>query len=162
MAVNLYELINSYAGKNDIRFIITTHHSLFYNVLSNSFGNWEDNIKVLEKVQYNGYVLKKREIFSYYMFIKNMLKNAIENGELMKYHWNLFRVLLEKTSTFFGSSSFKYCLDSENKEEVARLLNLNSHGKTIDSETANLTAHEEEIFTKAFNIFCEKFQLEQN
>jgi len=58
LAIQIFNIIDSYKGENRLNFIITTHHSLFYNVLYNSFGNKRNNYFQILKKNENSYTLE--------------------------------------------------------------------------------------------------------
>jgi wobble nucleotide-excising tRNase len=110
LAVDVAQLIKS--STSEVRFIITTHNPLFYNVLHNEF-NSDDGI--YRKRNFEKYRMTRLEDgthqlvnqpndspFSYHLFLKSELEKAIDSGRLSKYHFNFLRNILEKTSTFLG------------------------------------------------------------
>lgn len=188
LAVKLYEVVKS-CKNNEINFLITTHHALFFNVLFNSFRNLARKTgrnggvlsqalgKITNAVNLKGgkyyyfYILSTNNNvlvlenqnddspFAYHILVKNKLKEAIENDGLEKYHFNLFRTLLEKTSNFLGYAQWSDCLlGEETKEEVKRLVNLYSHSKLSELESGSLSNADKELFTEAFNAFVEDFK----
>src|SRR5690606_29735385 len=103
LAVNLVQLIKS--SLSDLKFIITVHNPLFYNVLHNEFKNDKFKKYFLKKNEDREYDLitqSNDSPFSYHLFLKTEIEKAIETGELKKYHFNFLRNILEKTSTFLG------------------------------------------------------------
>ena len=92
LAVNLAELIK--LDKSELKFVITTHNPLFYNVLHNEFKKGTFKKYFLKKDENNTYELttqRNDSPFSYHLFLKFEIEKAIENGELKKYHFNYFR-----------------------------------------------------------------------
>ncbi|EKR63341.1 AAA domain protein [Leptospira weilii str. 2006001853] len=132
LAVNLAELIQS--SKSDIRFLITTHNPLFYNVLHNEFKKDTFKKYILKKQEDESYELANQSTdspFSYHLHLKAELENAIETGQLHKYHFNFLRNILEKTSTFVGLERWGDLLPKTedggpNPYEV-RIINFSSH-----------------------------------
>lgn len=136
MAIKLFILINSYKNEIDpkIKFIITTHHPLFYNVLYNSFNNryynkyYNKHFYILSK---NEKVLELKEQkdspFGYHLIVKKEIENAINTNGINKYHFNLFRSLLEKTASFLGYKNWDNLITGNSKEEFLRVINLYSH-----------------------------------
>lgn len=55
MAIKLIDTIGKYAG-NEIKFLITTHHALFYNVLVNSFAR----LKRKDKCEFESYSISRK------------------------------------------------------------------------------------------------------
>jgi wobble nucleotide-excising tRNase len=147
LAVNLASLIKKsyYAqnGSSGIRFIITTHNPLFYNVLHNELGKAEKYL--LRKLEDETYLLESQandSPFSYHLHLKDELKKAIESNSIRKYHYNHLRNILEKTSTFLGYGKWADLLlqvgGSETNPYETRMINLFSHSHHAGEEVAEL------------------------
>lgn len=91
LAVNIAELIKS--SKSDLKFIITTHNPLFYNVLFNEFDHQDSRygFKVkhskkrrLEKLDDGTFLLEdaKDSPFSYHLFLLSELEKVTVSGEI--------------------------------------------------------------------------------
>lgn len=142
-----------------IDILITTHHALFYNVIFNSFKR-DKKFESFILVKENGiYKLSKQNDspFSYHLFIKNEIKNAISNDNLEKYHYNMFRSLLEKTANFLGYEDWTKCLSNGKKEEIKRILQIYSHSKLAELESRKLSFEDKDIFIQEFQAFCENY-----
>lgn len=182
LAVDLVNLVVDYKEKEknrnqnhidwerkNIKFLITTHHALFYNVLYNSF-KWELQKKnsewlVLFRNWYDNFSLDSQEDspFWYHILVLNEIKKAIDNWNLQKYHFNLFRWLLEKTAVFIWEKSWKNCLNDiwwieEIKEIVISKINEYSHNRVEIFEYKELSDEDKENFTTVFNGFIEKYK----
>ena len=139
LAVNLAQLINK--SESDIKFIITTHNALFYNVLYN-----ELNLKKKK----GGYFLKRHEdntfeleekngdsnkSFSYHLHLKGIIEEAISQEKVERYHFMLLRNLYEKTANFLGYSGWSQLLPDEGRQGYFnRIINFTSHS-TLSNET---------------------------
>jgi len=148
LAVNIAELIKS--NQSDLKFIITTHNPLFYNVLFNEFNNADSNsgYKVkhcakrrFEKLADGTFLLSDQSSdspFSYHLFLLSELDKAIlPSGNIQKYHFNFLRNILEKMSTFLGYNKWRDLLPEESREAYYnRIINLSSHGKFSGEETS--------------------------
>ena len=110
LAVNLAELIKESSG---IKFIISTHNPLFYNVLFNELNNADSRYgykakhsikRRLEKLNDGTFLLENSNDspFSYHLVLLTELEKAMVSGDIQKYHFNFLRNILEKTSTFLG------------------------------------------------------------
>ena len=144
LAVNLAELIK--LDKSELKFVITTHNPLFYNVLHNEFKKGTFKKYFLKKDENNTYELttqRNDSPFSYHLFLKFEIEKAIENGELKKYHFNYFRNILEKTATFLGYENWGDLLpkndDEKNNPYESRIINISSHSKHSADETIELS-----------------------
>lgn len=163
LAVNLAQLIKS--SNSDLKFIITTHNPLFYNVLHNEF----------KKAKFKKYFLKKNEDgeyelipqnndspFSYHLFLKNEIENAIESEQLKKYHFNFFRNILEKTSTFLGYNNWGDLLPQDTNGKInpyeTRIINISSHSKHSAEETIELTNDEKRVLGFLMNKIKETYR----
>ena len=104
IAVNLAERIKG--SESDIKFIITTHNPLFYNVLYNGLNAYKF---VLKNNEDGVYILEEQENdspFAYHLYLKAEIEKAIESNQIKQYHFNFLRNVLEKTSTFLGYKSW--------------------------------------------------------
>ncbi|CUM81594.1 Uncharacterized protein conserved in bacteria [Blautia hydrogenotrophica] len=106
MAVNLAEVIRK--SESDLKFIITTHSVLFYNVLYNELKISSKNAGyMLEKNEDGSYELDAKsgdsnKNFSYHHHLIGIIKRAIEENKIEKYHFTLLRNLYEKAANFLG------------------------------------------------------------
>ena len=137
LAVNISELIKSSKFEiSNLKFVITTHNPLFFNVLYNEIG-----LKV-------GYLLSKQEdetfeliekkgdsnkSFSYHLFLKQTIQEAIDNNTIQKYHFTLLRNLYEKTANFLGYPEWKRLLPEDRQTYYNRIIQFTSHS-TLSNE----------------------------
>ncbi len=164
IAILIKELIVQCNNLN-LSFLITTHHILFFNSVNSLIKNIDSEIRKFHvyKLEIKNYEYDFSEnvknLFGYHLYLKEKIQNEINCVE--KIHFNMFRVLLEKTANYCGYKKFGDCLyESEYKEEMIRLLNTYSHGDLFEFERTELTEHEKEIFIKSFNDFNEKYKSE--
>jgi wobble nucleotide-excising tRNase len=141
LAVNIASIIKH--SESDLRFIITTHNPLFYNVLHNELGKAKKHL--LRKHEDGSHSLEDQNSdspFAYHLYLKGELEKAIQTGQIRKYHYNFLRNLLEKTSTFLGYEKWADLLPrAENggtNPYEARMINLFSHSKHSAEEVADL------------------------
>lgn len=159
LAVNIAELIKS--SKSDLKFIITTHNPLFYNVLFNEFNNADSRysykpkhcikrrLEKLEDGTFDLHIQSKDSPFAYHLFLLDELEKVTVSGAIQKYHYNFLRNILEKTSTFLGYYEWKKLLPNEadgaREGYYNRIINLSSHSKFSGEETSVLTSQEKEV-----------------
>jgi wobble nucleotide-excising tRNase len=149
LAVNISELIKS--STSDLKFIITTHNPLFYNVLFNEFNRVRRTKKwILEKLNDGTFSLNELENdspFSYHLFLLAELEKAIQPaGEIKKFHFNFLRNILEKTSTFLGYKKWEELLPHESRESYfRRIINLSSHSKHNGEEIAIVEENDKRV-----------------
>ena len=143
-AVNLAKVLKSSESK--LKFIITTHNPLFYNVLHNEFKKDTFKKYFLKRDSEGNYDLSnqgKDSPFSYHLFLIADIEEAIETEQLKKYHFNFLRNILEKTSTFLGYDSWGDLLpkmeDGGINPYESRIINISSHSKHSGDEITELS-----------------------
>jgi hypothetical protein len=157
LAVDLAQLIKS--NESDVKFILTTHNPLFYNVLYNEL-NRDDGAyksKVFQKYRMTKFEDGNFELihqpndspFSYHLYLKSELEKAIASGQISKYHFNFLRNILEKTSTFLGYGKWGDLLpkaeDGKTNPYEARIINISSHSKHAGEEVVDLTEDDKRV-----------------
>jgi wobble nucleotide-excising tRNase len=132
LAVNIANIIKH--SESELKFIITTHNPLFYNVLHNELGRAKKYS--LRKDEDGSHLLEDQNTdspFAYHLYLKKELETAIQSGQIRKYHFNFLRNLLEKTSTFLGYEKWADLLprteDGRTNPYESRMINLFSHSK---------------------------------
>ncbi len=146
LAVNLGRLIKS--SESEIKFIISTHHPLFYNVLYNEVGAKSGYI--LSRFDDGTYDLEEKrgdsnKSFSYHLHIKNLIEQAIEKNSVQRYHFALLRNLYEKTANFLGYERWSELLPGDKKAYASRIMNFFPHNTLSNEEIAEPTAPEKEM-----------------
>ena len=172
LAVDLAQLVKS--NKSNIRFIITTHSPLFFNVLCNEFGSDEKNERYSWKSKWFGkWRLEKMDDgsvnlveqpndspFSYHLHLMSQLEEAIKSGQIEKYHFNLLRNILEKTATFLGYKRWELLLpettDGLPDLVAKRIVNFSSHSKHAAEEVAPLKPEEKQILVRLVRRIIER------
>jgi wobble nucleotide-excising tRNase len=135
LAVDLAGLIKS--SRSSLKFIVTTHSPLFYNVLFN-----ELNGKVcymLERFEDGTFALTEKKgdsntSFSYHLHLKQTIELAIAENTVQKYHFTLLRNLYEKTASFLGYPKWSDLLPDDKPLYLSRIINFTSHS-TLSNET---------------------------
>ncbi len=137
LAVNTSELIKSSKFEmSNLKFIITTHSPLFYNVLYNELGAKEGNI--LSKYEDGTFELKTKKgdsnkSFSYHLYLKDIIEEATKTNTVQKYHFMLLRNLYEKTASFLGYPEWKRLLPENRQLYYNRIIQFTSHS-TLSNE----------------------------
>lgn len=149
---------------NEIKTVISTHHSLFFNVLYNEFGRKVKNKRYfLHSKGSDGYALQDTNDTPFFHHIATLseLKKVIESDKIYTYHFNSLRSILEKTATFFGYDKIDRCIDGGlQQDEVLfeRALQLFSHGKYSIFDPLEMTGDNKELFKRIFNGFIGKYE----
>lgn len=143
LAVNLAGLIK--LSQSDLKFIITTHSPLFYNVLFN-----ELNSKVcymLECSEDGTFALTEKKgdsntSFSYHLHLKRTIEQAIAARKVERYHFTLLRNLYEKTACFLGYPRWSELLPDDKPLYLSRILTFTSHCTLSNEAVADPTPAE--------------------
>lgn len=149
-----------------LKLIISTHHSLFYNIMYYELR--KKSLTYFYNSNKDGLFLKSSNDspFFHHIALLAQLKQAADEGNLYTYHFNILRVILEKTARFYGFENFSKCLGVTASEpdgnetgvsEESRLINLMSHGKYSLFEPREMVPDNKEIFKNVLNRFLERY-----
>ncbi len=143
LAVNLAGLIKS--APSSLKFIITTHSPLFYNVLHNEVKN--KTCYLLERLEDGKYTLIEKQgdsnqSFSYHLHLKQTLEQAIADNQIEKYHFTLLRNLYEKTASFLGYPRWSELLPDDKQAYLNRIIQFTSHSTLSSSAVAEPSPEE--------------------
>lgn len=179
LAVNLAKLVKSSSA--NLKFIITTHNPLFYNVLSNEFSNKlakDPNAETIEWIykpresqkyrfdrdssgEFELTFLGDNTPFSYHLLLLSEIREAINNNQVRKYHFSFLRNILEKTATFLGHKGWAELLpiaDDGNPDPFAnRILNLSSHSAHAGEETGEVEANDKQKLEELVNFLSNEY-----
>ncbi len=146
LAVNLAELIKS--SQSNLKFIITTHNPLFYNVLFNEISNRA--CYMLAKFEDGTYELPLKQgdsnkNFSYHLYLKHLIEKAIATNSIQKYHFMLLRNLYEKTANFLGYPQWSMLLPDDKQTYYNRVVQFTSHSTLSNELVPEPTESEKQI-----------------
>ncbi len=150
-------------GKDKVKVVISSHHSLFYNVMYNELKKIEHKSHFLHKDGTDGYILRATDETPFFHHIAMLaeLDKVSKNGNINTYHFNMLRAILEKTSTFFGNDDFSICFkDVEDEVLFSRALNLLSHGKYSIYQPAEMNEDNKDLFRKILKAFTDKYEFQ--
>lgn len=177
LAVDLAQLVKS--NKSSVNFIVTTHNPLFFNVLCNEFGSdekterysWKSKWFSKSRLEKNGdgslnLVEQPNDSpFAYHLHLISQLQDAIESGNIEKYHFNLLRNIFEKTATFLGYKKWEHLLpeadDGLPNPFAKRIVNFSSHSKHAAEEAAALKPEEKQVLEKLVKHIIERHRFWQ-
>lgn len=145
LAVSLSALIKS--STSGVKFIISTHNPLFYNVLYNELGAKSGYI--LKRHQDGTFDLEEKKgdsnrSFSYHLYLKHMLEQAIAENQVQKYHFTLLRNLYEKTASFLGHPKWSELLPDDKQAYLNRIIQFTSHSTLSTEAFVEPTAQEKQ------------------
>lgn len=144
LAVNLALIVKK---STSLKFIISTHSPLFYNVLYNELGLKAGYI--LNKLNDGTFDLIEKKgdsnkSFSYHLFLKQTIQEAIDNNAIQKYHFTLLRNLYEKTANFLGYPRWSELLPDDKQTYYNRVIQFTSHSTLSNEVVAEPTEPEKQ------------------
>jgi hypothetical protein len=151
-------------AETPVRAVISSHHSLFFNVMCNELKTRNHKKYFLSKgggVQ--TYTLQATDDtpFFHHVAMLHELQHASTSGKLYTYHFNMLRSILEKTATFFGFNDFSACIQGVDDEVLyARALNLLSHGKYSAYEPREMVDDTKALFNRILTAFLERYRFD--
>lgn len=160
VASDLAQLLKKAKGR--LKTVISSHHSLFFNVICNEFRAIKSTKRYFlhRGNTENAYTLRATDDtpFFHHVAMLSELKQASISGQLYTHHFNMLRGILEKTATFFGFEDFSACIDGLDDEVLyARALNLLSHGKYSMYEPREMVEDTKELFRKILKSFLDRY-----
>ncbi len=148
--------------QSDIKTVISTHHTLFFNVMYNELKKAEKYF--LSKNKSGEYTIRNTgdTPFFHHVALLKELYEVAESGNLYTYHFNILRNILEKTAAFHGFQNFSACIrqDSDDLDGTihTRLVNLLSHGNYSLFEPKEMLEDNKEYFKKILNDFMANYR----
>lgn len=155
--------------KSDVRFVISTHHTLFFNVVSNEL---KDELRSKKATQHflsrgltpGSYTLRRQEgdtPFFHHVAALAQLYEADRSGKLFTHHFNMLRSILEKTASFHGYRHFSMCIkrDADDEDGIlhTRLINILSHGNYSLFEPQEMLEENKNYFRKILHEFINRY-----
>ncbi|MEH7355354.1 anticodon nuclease [Neobacillus drentensis] len=145
LAVDLAQLIKR--SESRLKFVITTHNPIFYNVLHNEFN--KKNCYMLDRQEDGTFELEEKpgdsnKSFSYHLHLKKTIEEAIENNQVQKYHFTLLRNLYEKTASFLGFPYWSDLLPDNKQTYYNRIIQFTSHSTLANESVAEPSPQEKQ------------------
>jgi len=157
VASHLAQLMSS----NDVKVAVSSHHTLFFNVLCNEISNAEQ-LFLQKNTKDKTYILKdtRKTPFFHHVALLKELKKAADSGELYTYHFNILRNILEKTASFHGFAHFSACIRKGTDEDepiYTRIINLLSHGNYSLFDPKEMVEENKEYLKNILDNFLEDY-----
>ncbi len=152
-----------------VRTVFSSHHALFFNVMSNELGRAREGQEKLKTKRYflhqpsseGFYTLRATGDTPYFHHVATLaeLHRCLQSDALYTYHFNALRSILEKTASFFGHDDLKFCLHGMKDEALYnRALNLLSHGKYSIADPVEMLDDNKRLFRDILTNFVDRFQ----
>lgn len=172
LAVHLAALINR--PPLELKFIITTHSPLFYNVLHNELKlnqkGRREGCRLLELLEDGTFKLDVKHgdanrSFSYHLYLRRVLAEAIAQNEIERYHFMLLRNLYEKTAAFLGYQEWGDLLNSvpgadapgAKQGYLNRVMQFSSHSNLSGEQVREPTGPEKQTVKLLFDNLIKNY-----
>ncbi len=149
--------------QNVVKTIISSHHTLFFNVICNELSK---AIKYM-LCKHDGrakYTLTNTRDTPYFHHVGTLkeLHRVARKGDLYTYHFSILRNILEKTATFHGFNNFSACIKQDNDDPEgivhARMINVLSHGNYSLFEPMEMVDENKQYFKKILHDFMTNYR----
>jgi len=149
--------------KSQLKTVISTHHTLFYNVLCNELKKKSCKYFLSRDSSHGGYAIRKTGNTPFFHHVAALaeLYEAERSDKLHTHHFNMLRVIMEKAASFHGDENFSACIKKDDNDIDgvlhARLLNLLSHGNYSLYEPREMLEENKEYFRKILHDFINRY-----
>ena len=149
-------------GKDKVKVVVSSHHTLFFNVVCNELKKHNHKKYFLHRGASNdSFTLRATNstpFFHHIAMLSELQKAADpENGKLYTYHFNILRAVMEKTAVFLGREDFSVCIEGmEDDVLFARALNLLSHGQYSLYDPVEMIGDNKVLFRRILDAFLQK------
>jgi len=150
---------------HNIKTVISSHHTLFFNVL------WNE-LKDIDRKKFSPYLLSRTRKtgeysltytgdtpFFHHLSLLQEIWRAYASGEIYTHHFNALRSLLEKSAIFHGHKKFTVCMKREDNDPdetlFGRMVNILSHGNYSFYDPVEMLPENKENFEKILTDFLE-------
>lgn len=155
--------------EEELKVIISTHHSLFFNVLHNEFkGEKRTQNYFLSRIDNEErFQLKTTGDTPFFqqVAVVNELMMVSKTNEVFVHHFAMLRSILERTCAFFGlkSNSFLDCLDiaDSDRDLYTRTINLYSHGNHSLYIPNSVKDEDKRVFKNVIHAYKTKFPIKK-
>lgn len=161
VASHLAQLLKG-KGQDRIKAVISSHHTLFFNVLSNELDKAKKYF--LSKTQNNNeYILRDTGATPFFHHVATLaeLHKAAQSGKLYTYHFNMLRNILEKTASFHGFPHFSSCIKQQDGDADGilrtRMVNILSHGNYSLYEPREMLEENKGYFKEILGYFMSRY-----
>lgn len=151
---------------SSLKTVISTHHTLFFNVLCNELKPKKKNPNrffLARRRSSPGYLLRNTgdTPFFHHVAALTELYEAERSGKLYTHHFNMLRAIMEKTASFHGHRHFSDCI-KQGEDDIdgvlhTRIVNLLSHGNYSLYEPREMMDENKEHFRRILHEFIERY-----
>lgn len=158
VAAHLAHMLKS---QDRVRAVISSHHTLFFNVLCNEMKKAQRYFLCHDQDAYHLRDTTDTPHFYHVAMLKELHKIA-QTGELYTYHFTILRSIMEKTAVFHGFNSIGDIIKREPDDEDGmlhhRYVQLLSDGNYSLFEPMEMLEENKEIFRKILRNFMSDYR----
>lgn len=151
-----------------VKTVISTHHTLFFNVLFNElkyhFRSKADHYVLSRNRDSGGCFLHDQNgdtPYFHHVAALVELVEAAQSGRIHTYHFNTLRTILEKTASFHGYRHFSSCIKRDPADADGflhqRFVDILSHGKYSLYEPTDMGEETKGYFRRILHEFLERY-----
>ena len=151
---------------SSLKTVISTHHTLFFNVLCNEIKPKKNNPNrffLAQSRSSSAYLLKNTGSTPFFHHVAALaeLYEVERSGEIYTHHFNMLRAIMEKTASFHGYANFSACI-KQGEDDIdgvlhTRIVNLLSHGNYSLYEPTEMLPENKEHFRTILHDFIERY-----
>ncbi|MCF1753179.1 AAA family ATPase [Mariniradius sediminis] len=143
-----------------VKVILSTHHSLFFNVMYNEL-KMKGKTYFLHLTSPQNYRLQNTDDtpFFHHIALLSELQKVATSEVIHTYHFNGLRTVMEKAVSFFGYNKIDEVIHGlEDEVLYHRAVQLLSHGKYSIFAPSPMTEDNKDLFKKILKGFVDKYQ----
>ena len=148
--------------ESQLKTVISTHHTLFFNVLCNELSKANKYFLSRDRSP-EGLLLHKTGDTPFFHHVAALaeLYEVERDGRLFTHHFNMLRTILEKTASFHGYENFSACIKRDDGDEDGilhtRLINILNHGNYSLFEPQEMLEENKQYFRKILHEFINRY-----
>jgi len=161
VATHLARLLKENKGR--LKTVISTHHTLFFNVLFNELKKKSKKYFLSVDRATGEYTLCNTGDTPFFHHVAALaeLYEADRSGKLYTHHFNMLRSIIEKTASFHGYDHFSDCIKKDDNDTDGvihtRVINLLSHGNYSLYEPKEMLQENKDFFRKVLHEFIHRY-----
>ena len=148
--------------ESQLKTVVSTHHTLFFNVLCNELKR-ANKYFLSRDGSPEGLLLHETGDTPFFHHVAALaeLYEVARNGRLYTHHFNMLRAILEKTASFHGYENFSACIKRDDDDEDGilhtRLVNILNHGSYSLFEPQEMLEENKRYFRKILHEFITEY-----
>lgn len=148
--------------ESQLKTVISTHHTLFFNVLCNELST-ANKYFLSRDGSPEGLLLSRTGHTPFFHHVATLaeLYKVDRDGRLYTHHFNMLRAILEKTASFHGYQNFSACIKRDEDDEDGilhtRLINILNHGNYSLFEPQEMLEENKTYFRKILQEFIARY-----